>query len=338
MSETPGTATGATNEITGSAWYVGLLYSLITVITWATLPLALAVTLQTLDAWTVTWFRMFIAALLLGGWLGFRGQLSANAKPSWWQLVKRYWPGLLVAALMLSGNYIFYLIGLDYTTPANSQVLIQLAPLFLALGGMVFFGERYNGRQWVGFLILISGLLLFFRNQLAVLGGNDKYILGVVLVVLAAITWAVYALVQKQLMRHMNSMQIMLFIYCCATVLMLPMAEFPNLMILDASAWLWLIFCGLNTLIAYGAFGEAMHHWQASRVSAVIAITPLATIGVIFTVSVITPDLVPPERLDMLSLIAAVMVVAGSMITSLAGRQRRMKPKPSAITHSPSRD
>lgn len=327
MSDTSSAPSGASSGIasaanSGSAWYVGLVYSLITVASWATLPLALAITLKTLDVWTVTWFRMSIAALLLGAWLGFSGRLSVrNDKPSWWQSITRYWPGLLVAALMLSGNYIFYLIGLDYTTPANAQVLIQLAPLLLALGGMVFFGERYNVKQWLGFVILITGLSLFFRNQLVALGGDEKYLTGVVLVFLAAVAWAVYALVQKQLMRNMSSMQIMLFIYCCATVLMLPMTDFPNLATLDASAWFWLIFCGLNTLIAYGAFGEAMHHWQASRVSAVIAITPLATIGVIFVVAAVTPDLVPPEKLDTLSLFAAIMVVVGSMITSLAGRR-----------------
>ncbi len=307
-----------------SAWYVGLIYSLITVLSWATLPLALAVTLKSLDVWTVTWFRMSIAALLLGAWMGFRHRSPAHNKPGWWQLVNRYWPALLLAALMLSGNYIFYLIGLDYTTPANAQILIQLAPLFLALGGMVFFGERYNLKQWFGFVVLIAGLLIFFRNQLTALGGTERYQSGVILIILAAVSWAIYALVQKQLMRNMSAMQIMLFIYCVATVLILPMSEFPSLMVLTINEWLWLIFCGLNTLIAYGAFGEAMHHWQASRVSAVIAITPLVTIVILSFIASLTTGLVPPEKLDSLSIIAAVLVVIGSMITSLGGQRRRI--------------
>ncbi len=311
------------DSTSASAWYVGLVYSLITVISWATLPLALAVTLKSLDAWTVTWFRMSIAAVLLGAWLVFRRRSGRHQQPGWWQLVMRHWPLLLVAALMLSGNYIFYLIGLDYTTPANAQILIQLAPLFLALGGMLFFGERYNLKQWLGFSILIAGLLIFFRNQLVALGDSQRYQSGVILIVLAAVSWAIYALVQKQLMRNMSAMQIMLFIYCAATVLMLPLSEFSGLLQLNSNQWLWLIFCGLNTLVAYGAFGEAMHHWQASRVSAVIAITPLATIAVIFIVASFTTDLVPPEKLDALSLIAAVLVVIGSMITSLCGKRRR---------------
>lgn len=302
-----------------SAWYVGLIYSLITVLSWATLPLALALVLKHLDAWTVTWFRMSVAALLLGGWVLTRGGKKAR-----WQWPSRLWPGLLLAGLMLSGNYIFYVIGLDYTTPANAQVLIQLAPLFLALGGMAFFGERYNRRQWLGFAVLITGLIMFFRDQLAALGGQQQYLSGVIFILLAAVAWAAYALVQKLLMRDLRPMQIMLFIYCFATLLILPLTDLSALRQIDSSTWLWLIFCGLNTLIAYAAFGEAMHHWQASRVSAVIALVPLATIGLIVLLGEFLPGMAPPEKLNTLSISAALMVVAGSMLTSLAGRRPRI--------------
>jgi len=310
-------------------WNLGLIYSLITVFSWSTLPLALAVTLKSLDIWTVTWFRMFISALLLSSWFCYRAYCSANSI-SWWQLVARYWPVLLLASLMLLGNYLFYLIGLDYTTAANAQVLVQLAPLVLALGGMFFFGERYNLKQWLGFTLLVLGLIVFFRNQLSALSDNLRYQEGVIWITLSAICWASYALLQKSLMHRMNAMQIMLFIYCSSSILLIPMSEIPSLIELNTNQWLWLIFCGLNTLVAYGSFGQAMHHWQASRVSAVIALTPLVTIVLVFIAVGLSLDIVPPEKLDAFSLIAAVLVVVGSMITSLAG-QRKHKHKRDAI-------
>jgi len=43
---------------------------------------------------------------------------------------------------------------------------------------------------------------------------------------------------------------------------------------------LWLlVFCCINTLIAYGCFAEAMNLWDASKVSATLALAPLFTIG-----------------------------------------------------------
>src|SRR6185295_2354036 len=44
-------------------------------------------------------------------------------------LAPRHWALLALAALMLTGNYVFYLLGVKYTTPANAQLLIQAAPL-----------------------------------------------------------------------------------------------------------------------------------------------------------------------------------------------------------------
>ena len=45
---------------------------------------------------------------------------------------------------------------------------------------------------------------------------------------------------------------------------------------------LWLLaYCALNTLVAYGAFAEALAHWEASRVSTILATTPLLSLGVI---------------------------------------------------------
>ena len=42
--------------------------------------------------------------------------------------------------------------------------------------------------------------------------------------------------------------------------------------------WALLAFCGVNTLIAYGSFAEAMAHIEASKVSAILALTPLITV------------------------------------------------------------
>ena len=38
-----------------------------------------------------------------------------------------------------------------------------------------------------------------------------------------------------------------------------------------------LIYCCLNTLIGYGSFGEALNHWDASKVSIVTTLIPVFT-------------------------------------------------------------
>lgn len=301
-------------------WKLGLLLAFLTAALWATLPVALKIALTGLDPLTLTWFRFVFAALGLCLWLAWRGQFSALRG-----MRRGHWRLLWLAAAMLVGNYVFYLFGLHYTTPGNAQLLIQLAPLLMAVGGIVVFGERFRGGQWAGLAMLTLGLGLFFRDQLGQLVA-PQYLLGTGLIVIAAVVWAVYALAQKQLLLRLSSPLILCFIYIVASVALLPVARPLALAALDAGQWFALLYCALNTLGAYGAFAEALAHWEASRVSLVLATTPLMTFGCVELASRVLPDLVSPERIGALGMLGALLVVSGSALTSLLGQRRAGPP------------
>ncbi|MDB9824440.1 EamA/RhaT family transporter, partial [bacterium] len=72
-------------------------------------------------------------------------------------------------------------------------------------------------------------------------------------------------------------------------------------------------FCGLNTLVAYGCFSEALAHIEASRVSAVIAMTPLVTL---LSVQLIPMEGIVPESLQTITILGAIFVVIGSIMTA----------------------
>jgi drug/metabolite transporter (DMT)-like permease len=300
-------------------WRLGLALTLVTTLCWATLPIALKIVLAVLDPITLTWFRFLVAAVFTVAWLGLRGKLRGNA--GFGALGRRGWLMLAVAALMLVGNYVFYLLGVQHTTPANAQLLIQLAPLLMALGGIWVFGERFRAAQWAGLALLALGLALFFDDQLVAAARAPGYVLGSALVVVGAVVWAVYALLQKQLLVKLGSMHILLFIYAVAAIVLLPFARPTALLELDALHWAVLAYCALNTIGAYGAFAEALAHWEASRVSAVIATTPLLCIAAVSAVHALWPQWLAAERITMLGWLGAGLAVAGSAAVSLLGRR-----------------
>ncbi len=301
-------------------WRFGLMLALVTAGCWATLPIALKYTLETLDVYTLTWFRFVVALFGVGAWLVLRKGLGGFRG-----LGGRHWLLLGVAAVMLIGNYVFYLAGLDYTTPATAQLLIQLAPLLMAVGGVIVFRERFGALQWLGLIALTAGLWFFYRDQLVAQGGGPDFVKGCLILVLGAVVWAVYALAQKQLLDRLSSPAILLFIYAVASVLLLPLASPAKLALLDGAHWIALLYCAFNTLAAYGAFAEALAHWEASRVSVVLAVTPLLTLLTVHVVHAFAPNLVAAERLGWIGWTGAALVVAGSALASLAG-ERRKKP------------
>lgn len=296
-------------------WKRGLALALVTAACWATLPVALKLTLEQIDAYTLTWFRFLLAAGVLLGWLGARGGLAGFAA-----LDGRRWWLLAVAALCLIGNYLLYLLGVQYTTPANAQLLIQLAPLLMALGGIFIFRERFNGWQWAGLAVIAGGLALFFKDQLGARGPD--YLWGSALVAVGAVVWAAYALLLKQLLLRLSSGAILLFVCAVASVVLLPLARPAALLQLDGLHWALLLFCALNTLVAYGAFSEALEHWEASRVSAVLATTPLLCLGAVAAVHALWPASIAPEQVTALGYAGAAAVVVGSVLTSLMGQRK----------------
>ena len=303
-------------------WQLGLALALVTAACWSTLPVALKVMLRQLDPYTLTWIRFVIAGALMLAWLASRNGLGGFAT-----LDRRRWSLLGLAGVLLIGNYVFYLLGVQHSTPGNAQLLIQLAPLLMALGGILVFRERYRAGQWLGLAILATGLWLFFRDQSghSSVGGRE-YALGSAMVVVAALVWAGYALLQKQLLTRLSSPAVMLFIYLLASVLLLPLAHPASLLHLDATGYVLLVFCALNTLVAYGAFAEALVHWEASRVSTVLALTPLLSLAVIAGVHAGWPAAVAAESVGMVGYAGAVLVVAGSAMSALLGTRTRRQP------------
>jgi len=302
---------------------LGLVLALSTAFLWGFLAVALTLLLRRLDPYTVTWFRMAGAALLLGGYQVWRRQL-----PSLRTLTPGQWGLFAIALFGLLGNYVIFIAALNYVPPATAQLVIQLAPLLFLTGGLVVFREQFARLQWIGFVLLVAGLLLFFNQRLPALltlSGNEGK--GVAMLVVAAISWAAYALAQKKLLDVLPSENILLLIYVFSSLVLLPWVNLGSIQSLDTFGWQLLAFGVFNTLAAYGAFAEALDHWEASRVSAVISLTPLITVGVVYVAITFWPEANLGSRLDLIAWLGALLIVTGSVLTALG---REVVPHPVA--------
>jgi drug/metabolite transporter (DMT)-like permease len=301
---------------TSGRWKLGLALALVTAVCWGLLPIALKIVLARMDAYTITWYRFAVSGIALGLFLAWRRRLPLPVP-----LTRRGWALIAVALAGLLANYVLYLFSLEHTSPTAAQVLIQLAPVFLLFGGLVVFRERFAPLQWAGFVVLVGGLLLFFHDRLAeVFALGTQLGFGVALMVLAALTWAVYGLAQKQLLTQLASEQVLFLLYLGAVPLLLPAAHVPQVIALDRTQLAMLAFCCANTVVAYGCFAEALEHWEVSRVSAVVTLAPLVTLLGMQVASYLWPGSVAAEGLSGLSIAGALLVVAGAMTTAVGAR------------------
>jgi len=300
-------------HISSGRWVYGLSLSLLTALLWGILPIKLKQVLQVMDPITVTWFRLSVSGGLLLAWLA-----ASKRLPSFNQLGHKGWALVALATGGLVGNYVLYLMGLNLLSPGTAQLVVQLGPVLLLVASVFLFKERFSLGQGVGLVILLLGFGLFFNQRLdELLTSLSVYTTGVLTIVLATTIWVFYALSQKQLLTVWNSMQVMMVIYLCCAVLLTPWVHpLEALQLTPLQGWL-LLACCLNTLVAYGAFAEALAHWEASKVSATLAITPLITFVAVALAAWFWPDYVHAEQINTLGYIGALVVVLGSALTAL---------------------
>ena len=256
----------------GSANYLrGILLSLVTALLWGILPIFLKISLQGFHAGTISWFRFLFAFLILAIILQWRKHNPLNI------LRKPPWMGI-VGGACLSANYYWATVGVDLTGPSNMAVLIQVAGVFLVLVGVFVFHERLSLRQVLGMFIVGCGLFLFFHDQQSRIQEPGEYYYANFLIVLAALVWVGYMVTQKFLSRQYGAQSLNLLVYAVATFALVGGVEWVDFTSAGFTAWLSLIFCAVNTLLAYGALAEAVKYIPLALISVIISLNPLITL------------------------------------------------------------
>ncbi|HHH2180180.1 TPA: DMT family transporter [Yersinia enterocolitica] len=296
---------------------LGIFLALTTAVFWGALPIAMKQVLEVMEPYTIVWYRFMMAAIGLGIILASRRQL-----PSLKLFRQRRWLVLLIVATCgLLGNFIFFSSSLQYLSPTTSQVIGQLSPVGMMVASVLILKERMRITQVIGAVMLICGLLLFFNTSLHELFTRmTDYTLGVALGVCAAVVWVSYGVAQKVLLRRMASQQILLLLYTLCAIALFPLAKPAVIFQLNGWQFACLLFCGVNTLVGYGALAEAMARWQAAQVSALVTLTPLFTLFFSILLALAWPDMFAAPSLNFVGYVGAFVVVTGAMFSAIGHR------------------
>lgn len=295
-----------------SAYGFGLV--LLACVIWGFFPIAAKGITRQLDPHTINFYRFAIAGIMLLPFVIARGSLPQLFNKGQSRLTLR----LMACGLLLVINYFLYIIGVQHITPSATQILIQFSTIMLLLAGVFFFGERLSPRQWLGCAVFLIGLMVFFYPRIiAMLDGFNDYALGMGLISLAAICWTGYAVLQKQLLLHFTSSQIMLSVYVLGALVFLPLAQPLSVLQLSPSGIALLLFCGTSTLVGSGSFSEAMAHIEASKASAMLSTLPVFTILFMWCLSFVPGFQITPEPLTSMALGGAALVVFGALMVAL---------------------
>jgi drug/metabolite transporter (DMT)-like permease len=295
----------------------GVLYAIFTASLWGFMAIVLKIITSDLPPVTVVWFRFFTAFLVLSLWtlLWRRSDFKIFRHP----------PALLfLTALFLGCNYMGFISGLKYISPSSAQVFIQIAPVGFALSGVLFFREQVNWKHIMGFLLVLSGIGLFYSEQIRELAaGGTHFTRGMLLVLGGGLSWTIFATMQKRLLQKYAPNQLNLFIYGLCAVALLPLARFSKLEGMPATNWYLLLYLGLNTVLAYGSLALAIKFTEATRVSVIITLNPILTFVAMAILSHMKVSWIDPESFSIWSIIGALMVLSGAILVISAGWRKK---------------
>jgi len=302
---------------------LGILYASLTAFLWGFLAIALKVALNFVGPHAIVWVRFIIAFTILLLFFSFRN-------PGFLKILKRPPIILLVAAFCLGLNYIGFMQGIRYTSPGNTQIIIQLGPVLLAIVGVIIYKEKLSLRQMSGFAIAGIGFVVFYYNQLAnFLKDEDSFNIGVLYTLSGAVCWVIYAAFQKKLVQTWPAQQLNLVIYGLPVLMFFPYVEFSSLEGLHFGHWLLLIFLGINTLVAYGSLTVAFKYLEANKVSIIITLNPIITFIAMSVLDRLNVNWIKPEVINIYGYMGALMVLSGAVLAvKKSGNKASINPSP----------
>ncbi|MBW9401334.1 MULTISPECIES: O-acetylserine/cysteine exporter [unclassified Leclercia] len=223
------------------------------------------------------------------------------------------------------GQFAFLFCAINFGMPAGLASLVLQAQAFftIILGAMVF-GERLQGKQLAGIALAVVGVLVLAE---ASLNGQHVALLGFLLTLAAAFSWACGNIFNKKIMQLETRPAVMSLVVWSALIPIVPfmlaswLMDGPTVMLnslvtLDLTTILSLFYLAfVATIIGYGIWGSLLGRYETWRVAPLSLLVPV--------VGIASAALLLDEKLGALQLAGAILVMAGLYINVFGFRVRR---------------
>lgn len=243
----------------------------ITVLCWASAFVSIRDAGQHLDPGPLTLGRAAVAAVvLLAVWAVRREGLPD----------RRAWAGIVTSGILWFGVYMIALNwGEQLVDAGTAALIVNIGPILIALLGGWLLKEGFPPRLFLGIAVSFAGVAVV---SLSMSRDGAASVLGVLLCLVSAITYAISVVVQKPTLRYCTSLQFTAFGNAIAAVLCLPFAPllFSQLEAAPTSATLHVLYLGLfPTALAFLTWGYALRYTTAGKMGATTYVVPAIVVG-----------------------------------------------------------
>ncbi len=248
-----------------------LLAAAVTVVLWASAFVAIRSAGAHYSPGALALGRLLAGSLVLGAFLVLR-------REGW--PPRAAWPGIVASGVLWFGVYMVALNwGEQEVDAGTAAMVVNVGPVLIALLSGWLLREGFRPRVLVGIAVSFSGAVVV---GVSMSGGGHASVLGVVLCIVAAVTYAIGVVSQKPALRHGSALQVTTFGCLVGTVACLP---FAGQLITESasaplSATLNVIYLGVfPTGLAFTTWAYALARTSAATMGATTYVVPALVIG-----------------------------------------------------------
>lgn len=278
----------------------------VTLVFWASAFVAIRYLGEEVSPGALSLGRLLVGSLTLGALL--------LTRPRRWP-AREDWLPLVACGVLWFGIYNVALNeGERRVDAGTAAMLIQIAPILIAILAVSFLGEKPTWYLGAGLLIAFGGVTLI---AFSASGGGDRDMLGVVLCLLAAAAYSVSMVIQKPLLRRLSALEVTWFACTIGAIICLPFSGDLVRTVQDVplSSVAWIVYLGVfPTAIAFTTFAYALARMDASKLGVTTNLVPPITIvlGAVFLSEV------PPA----LAVVGGVVCLVGVAVARMRSRTK----------------
>jgi drug/metabolite transporter (DMT)-like permease len=281
---------------------------------WGSTYLGIAIAIETIPPFLMAATRFAIAGLVLLAWAALRHSDALRTLTG-----RQLRDSLVVGALLLGGGMGMVAVG-EQTVPSGlTAIFIALMPLWVAVFGRAFFGERLPALAVVGIAVGLVGVVVLAWPGDASLAGVEPIHLAAV--ILSPISWSLGSLysahraslpTQPQLATGLQMVLGSLVLVVMATAVG-ELARFDPAAVSDRSFAAMVYLTVIGSLLAFSTFAWLLRVAPLPKVATYAYVNPI--------VAVILGFLILGEPITPRALVAgAIVVVAVALIVTARGR------------------
>lgn len=270
------------------------------------------VRLSELGPTATAFWRVAFAAPALLFWLAAEHRhLGGSARRP---ATAREWWLLGLAGFCFAGDLAFWHWSIKLTSVANSTLLANFAPIFVAPAAWFLFGERIRAAFLVGMILAIAGAALLMGQSLAL---SVDRIVGDALGIVTAGFYAAYMLTVSRLRATFSTATIMAWSAIATAIFLWPVALASGESLIATTAYGWAILLGLALLSHSGGqslIAYAFAHLPASFSSVALLLQP--------AVAALLAWILFAEPLGPLQALGGVVILAGIVLARRASQKQ----------------